>query len=487
MAATTVNPLAPASQLLEGLRDRRISAIELLDLHLDRIRRFNPALNAIVAFDEQNARAAARAADQAMTRGEQQPLQGLPLTIKDSIDVHGLPTTSGIQRRKDHLADADAPVVARLRDAGAVVIGKTNTPPFTSDWQTDNPLFGRTNNPWDLARTPGGSTGGGAAAVSAGLSALEIGSDIGGSIRLPAAFCGIYGHRPSDTAVPRSGQFPGSPLPNVATVLNVMGPLARSADDLDLALSVVAGPEAGEDAAWRLEFPAPRHDRLAGFRVATLSWLSWLPVDPEIRGAMEQVVLALRQAGAIVQEAQPETFGDLREYYLVYSELMAATFSFSAGRSETARRASAKEYLAMGEEDLAAVARGLVASAHDYLALFRRREQYRAAYRDFFRSWDILLAPIALIAAFPHMPGSAEESSLEIAGVNVPYGRLAVYPGVATLSGQPATTFPAGRTREGLPIGLQAIGPYLEDRTPIRFAALLADEIGGYQPPPGYD
>jgi amidase len=166
---------------------------------------------------------------------------------------------------------------------------------------------------------------------------------------------------------------------------------------------------------------------------------------------------------------------------------MAATFSFSAGRSETARRASAKEYLAMGEEDMAAVARGLVSSAHDYLELIRRREQYRAAYRDFFRSWDIFLAPIAPIPAFPHIPGSAEESSFEIEGLNVPYGRLAVYPGVATLSGQPATTFPAGRTREGLPISLQAIGPYLEDRTPIRFAALLADEIGGYQPPPGYD
>src|SRR6266849_7399534 len=248
-----IDAFAPAVDMLAALRARRVSAVELLELHQMRIERHNPELNAIVEPDFERARREAEAADTRRARGEDAPLRGLPMTLKESINVRGLRTTVGMSVWKDFRSEHDAPVTARVKGAGAVVMAKTNVPQMLADWQSNNPVYGRTNNPWDLSRTPGGSTGGGAAALAAGLSALEFGSDIGGSIRIPAAFCGVYGHRPSDTAVPRYGHVPGSPLPNPAAVMAVQGPLARSASDLELALDVIAGPVVGEDVAWRLE------------------------------------------------------------------------------------------------------------------------------------------------------------------------------------------------------------------------------------------
>jgi len=365
-------------------------------------------------------------------------------------------------------------------------VGKTNVPPYAGDWQTDNPLFGRTNNPWDLARTPGGSTGGGAAALAAGLTPLEFGSDIGGSIRIPAAFCGVYGHRPSETALPRNGHFPGSPLPNSGAVMSVQGPLARAAEDLELALDVVAGPEVGEDVAWRLALPPARHARLSGYRVAVLPPLDWLPVADEIMMAQESLVDALSRAGATVATAAPNGFGDLRDYYALYRSLLWV--SMSAGWSEERRSTLAEGtrkgigHDSFGQADIS----GLKASAADYLAWLDRRERYRAAYRAFFRSWDVLLAPATPCPAFEHTDFPFEQRRLEINGQSMTYDLLSAYPAVATLAGQPATAFPVGLTRAGLPIGLQAVGPYLEDRTPIRFAALVAQELGGFRRPPGF-
>src|SRR5947209_4034226 len=279
--------------MLQALRRRQVSARELLDLHLNRIHRFNSTLNAIVLLDEQGARRQAKQADERLGAGLPGSLTGLPITVKDAIDVEGLPTTAGSRRRADHRATHDAAIVRRAREAGALIMGKTNTPLYAGDWQTNNRLFGRTVNPWDLERTPGGSTGGGAAAVAAGLSPLELGSDIGGSIRVPAAFCGIYGHRPSDTVIPGSGHFPGSPLPNPAVILNVLGPLGRDARDLEVSLDAVGGAEVGEDTAWRLELPPARHDHLQDFRVAVMPWLEWLPVHAEVRESLDSAAEAL--------------------------------------------------------------------------------------------------------------------------------------------------------------------------------------------------
>jgi len=477
-----LSPFSPAWAMLHALHEGKISAAELLGLHHAQINRYNGALNAIVWRDDDGARQAARAADQARAQGRLPPLLGLPLTIKDCIHVRDMPTTSGVLERADAMAGQDAPAVARLRAAGTVIMGKTNVPPYAGDWQSENPVYGRSNNPWDLERTPGGSTGGGAAAVAAGLSPLELGSDIGGSIRVPSVFCGIYGHKPSETAVRSVGHLPGSTLPNPARAMAVQGPLARSAKDLELALDVIAGPQAGEDVAWRLELPPARHERLAGYRVAVLPPVPWLPVDAEILGALDRLAKALGRAGAKVEETQPAVFGDLRNYYRTYRRLLSVLANLGRSAADRGHDAAGIRADSDAFDDLA-WADGLEASASDYVTWFAHRERYRGALRAFFQEWDVLIAPAALTPAFPHMPQPMSERWLEVDGQQVPYGRQAVYPGLASLSGHPATAFPVGLTAGGLPIGLQAIGPYLEDRTPIRFAGLVAEAIGGYQPP----
>ena len=470
--------------MLRALRDRQVSAVELLELHLERIERLNGPLNAIVVKDFERARAAAHAADAARAKGEAGALLGLPLTIKDSIDVEGLASTGGIVDRTAHRAEADAALVARVRAAGGVVMGKTNIPPMLMDWQANSPVYGQTNNPWNLERTPGGSTGGGAAALAAGLTPLEFGSDIGGSTRNPASWCGVYGHRPSSGVVPVSGHFPGSLLPNPVQLLGVVGPLARSADDLDLALGVVAGPDIGDDAGWRLELPPPRHARLSDFRVAVLPPISWLPIGAEMVTATEQVQAALGKAGAHVEEAQPDGLGDLRTYHDLYLSLLTA---ISNPRRPEESRALAARVREAGGTYAEAHARGFAATFQDFLVWHERRETYRAMWRAFFREWDVLISPIAIVPAPPHTTVPTRDRVTDINGEAVSFTAQLAYPGLAVLAGQPATAFPVGLSADGLPVGLQAMGPYLEDRTTIRFAELLAQEIGGYQRPPGYD
>lgn len=486
----TLDPFATARDMLRALSRRRVSAVELLEFHLARIERHDAALNAVVIRDFERARAQAKAADAARARKKRGALLGLPMTLKESINVAGLRTTVGLTEFAGFVSKHDAPATVRVRAAGAVVMGKTNVPPVLADWQSDNPVFGRTVNPWDPARTPGGSSGGGAAALAAGLTALEVGSDIGGSIRVPAVFCGVYGHKTSETAQPRSGQFPFPPMPNAAVAMGVQGPLARSAEDLELLLDVLAGPEVGEDVAWRLELPAARHTRLRDFRVAVLPPIEWVPVDREVAAALEQLASRLGRAGVTVKRAQPEILGDHRRHHALYRMLLAAVTS--ARLPEEERRKRIEIWRTRDDEFGRAALRGMQASAAQYIGWFAQREQVRAAWRAFFREWDVLVAPAALGPAYPHVPkpyppdAKSLHDTLEVDGRTVLYDLPLVYSAVATLAGQPATAFPAGLTRAGLPIGFQAIGPYLEDRTPIRFAALLARELGGFTPPPRF-
>jgi amidase len=486
-----LDAFATATEMLVGLRARRVSAVELLDLHRRRIERYNPKLNAIVEPDFERARDGAEAADARRARGEDAPLLGLPLTLKESINVRGLRTTVGMPHWADFRSEHDAPVAARVRAAGAVIMAKTNVPQMLADWQAANPVYGRTNNPWDLRYSPGGSTGGGAAALAAGLTPLEYGSDIGGSIRVPAVFCGVYGHRPSETALPRSGQFPVPPMPNVAVVMGVQGPMARSADDLALALDVAAGPEAGENVAWRLVLPPARRERLADFRVAVLPPIDWAPVDVEVLAAQDALASKLGRLGCQVKTVQPEALGDHRRHYSLYLTLLAAVTS--ARVPPEGRRQRLEVLRTRDDEWAAAQQRGIESAAPEYIGWHGQREQYRAAWRAFFQEWDVLLAPAWLGPAFPHVdkpwpptPVSMRDTA-EINGRPVLEELGLLYAAVSTVAGQPSTAFPVGRTRAGLPIGLQAIGPYLEDRTPIRFAALVAREWGGFTSPPGYD
>ncbi len=365
--------------------------------------------------------------------------------------------------------------------AGACLLGKTNIPVALGDWQADSPVYGRTNNPWDLERTPGGSTGGGGAALAAGMTPLEIGSDIGGSIRVPAAYCGVYGHRPSETAVPQAGSFPLADLPSSAFAMGVQGPLARSAVDLELLFDVVAGPDIGEDTAWRLDLPAARHISLTDFRVAIMPPLSFAQPSAEMQSKVEELATFLGSRGAKVAEAMPDL--DQETYFSDYATLLMALTTQAQSREQ---REEAAGRMDSADAYTAAMARGLTLDAAAYLNLFNRRASAQATWRAFFADYDVLICPTALDVAFAHQVGSQGSRVLEIDDRTVPYMENIVYPMWAIFTGQPATAFPAGLSSTGLPLGLQAIGPYLEDRTTLRFAQLLEREWHTFQAPPAF-
>ncbi len=481
--ATAVDAFAAAGTMLEALRKGETSSVELLEMHLERIQRINPEINAIVTPNYAAARQRAARADQERAGGNAEgALHGLPLTMKDSTFVAGLKATAGIPEQAEHVPAEDGPLASRVFAAGGVLMGKTNIPAFLADWQANSTIFGRTVNPWDHSRTPGGSTGGGSAALAAGLTPLEFGSDIGGSIRVPAAFCGLYGHRPSDSAVPRSAGFPPDSPPNPAAVMAVQGPLARSARDLEIALDVIAGPEPGED-QWRLEIPPARSGTLAGLRVAVLPRIDFVQVDDEIVAAQSLVADVAARAGAVVREAAPPGW-DPRAHYASYRAML--NVSVLQQMSTEDRALMVEELRRSGDEFAEGSIRGVTATAAVFFQLMREREYCRRSFRAFFRDYDVLLCPIIITPAFEHDDRPFTERSVLINGKPERYERQLVYPAVATFPGQPATAFPVGLHSTGLPIGLQALGPYLEDRTPIRFAELLEREIGGFTPPPKY-
>lgn len=299
-SAPTADPaFAPAVELARRIRAGELRSEDLVETALARIAEYDSRLGAVVTLDAEGARARARAADRALAAGELLgPLHGVPITVKDTLETAGLRTTAGHPPLSEHVPERSAVAVERLLSAGAILLGKTNTPTLAGDWQTHNPIFGVTRNPWDRDRTPGGSSGGSAAAIAAGLSALELGSDIGGSIRVPAHWCGVYGHKPSHGIVPSRGHIPGPPGTLSEPDLSVVGPLARSPEDLALALDLVAGPLPDRAVAWRLELPPPRARRLREFRVAAWIHDDEFPPDPEVGRVLEGVVDALREHGS---------------------------------------------------------------------------------------------------------------------------------------------------------------------------------------------
>ncbi len=479
--------LRPATELVAALRTGAVGSRELLDLYLARVERLNPALNAVVTLDVERARAAAEAADAARARGELLgPLHGLPMTVKDTLETAGVRTTAGAPELAGHVPSRDATLVARLRKAGAVVFGKTNTPTYAGDAQTFNPVFGVTRNPWDVERSCGGSSGGSAVAVAAGLSAAEIGSDIGGSIRNPAHYCGVYGLKTTHGIVPARGHVPGPPGALGAYDLGVMGPLGRSADDLALLLDVIAGPDEAAAAGWRLTLPPPRRSALREYRVA--AWLDdpYCPVDAAVRGRGEATVAALRAAGVAVDEkARPVP--DLGAAYRCYEKLLWPVMSGGLTPDQVAELA---QMAAISEPDdanaLDRFARAVTLRHRDWVFLDEERQQLRAAWAEFFRRFDVLICPITPVAAIPHdQEGTLLSRSITVNGAARPYLDQIVWAGLVTMVLLPATVAPVGRTPAGLPVGLQIVGPYLEDRTTIDFARRLGEVIGGYEPPPG--
>jgi len=476
-----------ASALLRALRQREISSRELLEHYLARVERWNPGLRAIVTLDAHRARHRADESDAARSRGEiRGPLHGLPISVKDCFETRDLLTTAGSRRLAEHVPKSDAAAVARLEAAGAILFAKTNTPRLAMDCQTYNPLFGTTCNPWDASRTSGGSSGGSAAAIAAGLAGLELGSDIGGSIRVPANWCGIFGHKPSWGIVPQRGHIPGWPGSLREDDINVIGPLARSAEDLALALGVLAGPLPDRARAWKLELPPPRRGALREFRVA--AWLDdpACPVDSAVRERLEAAVAALRAAGVAVDEQARPGFS-LAQAVELYHRLMIPITAAVMRDEEFA--AVNKHVETMEPDDRGEMARFLrsVGLRHrDWLLLIEERERQRALWADFFQRFDVLLCPAAPVVAIRHdhtEPMALRK--LEVNGAVRSYTDLLHWPGLVGVAHLPASVAPVGRTRDGLPVGIQIVAPYLEDYTSIAFAAQLESLLGGFEPPAG--
>jgi len=475
-----------AGELARMIREKEISSRELTDLYVERITRHDEALNAVVVRDFDRAREAADRADESLARGEVAgPLHGVAMTIKESYDIAGLKTTWGIPAFGGNVASEDAQAVQDFKGAGAVFLGKTNVPLGLADFQSYNEIYGTTNNPWDVSRGPGGSSGGAAAALAAGLTALECGSDIGGSIRNPAHYCGVYGHKPTWGIVPPQGHaLPGQVAgPDIA----VCGPLARSAEDLRLAVDLLAGPEPLDRPGWRLELPQPEKRSLAEFRVAIWPDDAMAPVDPEISDRAVRIGETLSKLGATVSDtARPDY--DLKTGHVTYLNLLNSIMGASVppevyAASEAAARATDPNDFS----DEAVTARAAALNHREWLRSNNEREKLRHVWRAFFDDWDVLICPQTATTAFEHDHSPFPKRTLKVGGEPQRYFQQLFWAGVITAPYLPSTVFPTGPSVAGLPIGLQAVGPEYADLLTIDFTRLLAREIGGFQAPPGFE
>ncbi len=483
----TALPFRTAKQLAAAVRSRKIGCLELLELYLKRVEKHNPPLNAIIALDVAGARKRAKAADKALAKGDVWgPLHGVPMTIKESYDVAGMPTTWGDLPLRANIATSDALSVTRLKAAGVTLFGKTNVPPMLADWQSYNAIYGTTNNPWDLGRSPGGSSGGSAAALAAGLTGIEAGSDIGSSIRNPAHYCGVYGHKPTFGILsPRGHALPGRVAQGD---ISVVGPLARGAEDLEIALDAMAGPDDIDGAGWRLKVPRPAHKKLRDFKVAVMLDDPSSAVDDEVKTLLQKLAGFLgRRKVKISDTARPDI--DTSELHRLYITLLRAATSGRLTDADFAyQQAEANRQPINPEGYYARMVRANTLSHRDWLAANERRHQLRLRWAEFFKDYDLLLCPAAASAACPHdQQGERWERTIEVNGRPVPATDQLFWAGFGGVCYLPGTVAPIGPTPHGLPVGVQIIGPQYSDRTCLRFARLLEQEYYAFEPPPGYD
>jgi amidase len=457
---------ATALQLEDELRARRVSSRELLDAYIARIERLDPPINAVVTLDRERAYAAAARADDAAVRGDWLgPLHGLPITIKDAIEVAGVRSTGGATELTAYVPSVDAPSVARLKSAGAIVFGKTNVPRWSGDLQTFNDLFGTTNNPWSLDRIPGGSSGGPAAAVACGFTAFELGTDIGGSIRIPAHCCGVFGLKPSYGVISQRGYLDHVGGGYTDADINVFGPLARGAEDLALLLSVLAGPDAERALGWHLELPPSRRATVGDFRVGL--WLddAACPVDRDELAVLRRAVDRLADAGARVEDSHPAV--KFAEQVELFDKMVGAAVTPHMPDDEADRAGGSHRAWLRNDE---------------------HRAHLRRIWDEWFEDYDALLCPVMATPAFPHnQAGTFGTRTIEINGDTRPYDDLVSWTGLIGVLGLPSAVPPVGRTPGGLPVGVQVVSPFLRDREAIQLAGILAEVSGGgYQVPPGY-
>jgi amidase len=477
---------APATRLASLIRRKKIGCLELLEHYLARFEKYNPAVNAIVVTSLADARERARAADRALAKGKPWgPFHGVPMTVKESFNIAGLPTTWGIPGQEKTVAKRNAVAVERWLNAGAVIFGKTNVPIHLADGQSFNAVYGATRNPWDLARTPGGSSGGSAAALAAGLTGIETGSDIASSIRNPAHNCGVYGHKPTYGLCPLRGHALGDVLSGAD--ISVIGPLARSAIDLAPALAALAGPDEIEASGMHFSLPPPRKRKLKDFRIGVILNNPVSEVDREVQDVLQRLTeFLVKQRAKVSTKARPAL--DMAHVQRVFALMLAAATSYRLPDAKFAESLGAAQQLDSADDSPQARAlRGTTLLHRDWLALNEERTRLRWAWHDYFKEYDLLLCPAYPVAAHPHMYEVPPESRIyRVNGKELTHPHMLFWAGLTGLAYLPATAAPAGFTPAGLPVGVQIVGPHFGDRTTIEFARLLEDSYQAFVPPPGF-
>ena len=474
-----------AHEILEKIKQREVSSLEVLESFLAQVEKVNPTINAIVALDIERAKEKAIEADNKINlKSKLGPLHGLPMTIKDAFEVEGIVSTGGNPAWKDNIPKRNAEAVQRLVDAGAIIFGKTNVPFLSSDLQSFNKIYGTTNNPWDLERTPGGSSGGSAAALAAGMTPLELGSDIGGSIRVPAHFCGLYGHKPSYNIISEVGHMPPPPGSILTgNGLSVAGPLARSPEDLEIALDVLVSAQEQDSQAWKVKLPKARTKKIKELKIAVWPDEPYAEADNEITNLIKDTAKDLKHAGAKVETVDlPISFEEIDKIYsLLLNPLMLAgspkeTFETLAKLNESLDPNDVSE--------LAKVARGSVLKHADWVLVNAMRQNMRQKWREFFNKFDVILCPTCITPAFKHNHNPVHERKLTINGKDDEYLRATLWAGPAVSAGLPSTNVPIGMSSNNLPISMQITGPYLEDKTCLEVAKVVRNIRGGFKIPP---
>src|SRR6266516_1019352 len=449
------------TQLAAAIRAGHVSAIEVLQAHLAQIDTHNPTLNAVITLDAERAYERAREADAALARGEHWgPLHGVPFTLKDAHATAGMRTTTGFPPLANYVPKVDSTVTARLKAAGGILMGKTNVHVMLADpAQTDNPIFGRTNNPWNVERTPGGSSGGGSAALAAGMTPFDIGTDLSASIRIPAHFCGLFGLKPTEQRVPLTGLIPGLPTPRSVRIMSCLGPMARTVEDLALLYSINAGPD-GRDTEVQ---PVPVDEvptlELKHLRIAFAPTFPGFPVAADIRHAVVELAQQLLPFCAAVEEATLPQMDFNQELMRAGEMIEMITGAFQPQEQERP------------------------ISLAQYMEALDIRDQFMLAWEQFFEEWDVLLCPPSMVTAFPHCePGSP----LHVDGQEVVYWMVSAHGTVFNYTGHPAVVLPYKLDRNGLPIGVQLVGKRWDESRLLGMAKALSEVTGAFQRPPGY-
>ncbi|MGH6853944.1 MAG: amidase [Aestuariivirga sp.] len=476
----------PATELARLLKSRKISARELLNLCLDQYARHNAALNAVVVTDLDRARRDAAAADKRLRAGTSRlPFDGVPMTAKESFDWTGTPSTWGVPQLRDNIAASNAVALKRLTGAGAIIYGKTNVPLHLADWQSFNDIYGTTSNPWDVTRAPGGSSGGSAAALASGMSALEIGSDIGASIRNPAHYCGVYGHKPTWGVVPNRGHhLPGIVMPSD---IAVAGPLARSARDLGVMMKLLAGSDGLEERGLRIKLPSAKQTSFKEFRVAVMLSDPVSEIDQPVQDLIARLAKFLeRRVRKLSMTARPEF--STREAMDVFIALLRSATSRRQTEDEFKQNAATVAGFTSADDSYyAKMLKAYVLPHRSWLIVNERRHHMRLLWDRFFEDWDVLLCPAAASAAFPHdHAGERHERTILVNGRQVPATDQLFWAGYSGCFLLPSTVAPLGVTPQGLPSGVQIVTRQYGDHASIRFAELIEREYARFVPPPGY-